>query len=536
MSNNIRPANRENESNSKRLRFTQILSDCAIILLVGLVAECIVFSAPQGRAVICADSAQYVAAAEAILDPDKAPHFELRKPGFPLLLAGIKLLFGQMGWAVIVVNHLFLILLPLAAYGFGLNLHSRTLGWIAAGLTIVQLQTTIFGNRMMSEVFFTFLLSFGLLVFVIGLRKQRAEWWMVPSGILLGMAWLTRGTATAILPVIAVTIAIVYWQQWRRTVKLSTAFYLPVVAIVIVECFMNYSFSGRFRPSNGTAGATMCCTRLRCFQGEALPETQEAQKLLALLPERKAEDAFVVNLMDQWVARYRMIHDNQGNDWEFDDSCKQIAITAVKSNPGPFLWYTGKLALHYLRRRGNGLVLSPVPDMRRREIIQHAAASSREESQTYWYAYFGLPHLPQKESLALVDQIKKDAAQRAPLCDSRIWDNLRYWKSHPIAANLLSGLSQVKNLWPGFALLLCGFLGLNRTTCCVLAAAYVLEAVLIGIVTITDQRFQFIWVVTDTTLSAALPTVALAAVFRYGLHRRTMENPVDKLAEVKPAT
>ncbi|UCG15679.1 MAG: hypothetical protein JSV19_10335 [Phycisphaerales bacterium] len=496
-----------------------ILFDVLVLLGISLVAEGIAFSAPQGRAVINGDSAQYVAVAEALVRSDQSAHFELRKPGYPLFLAAVKLAFGHLGWAAIVCNHGLLVLLPLAAYGFGLHLHSRVLGWVAAGLTIVQLQSAVLGNRIMSEVLYTVLLSFGLLTFAVGLRRTGAGWWLAGSGLLLAFAWLTRGAATAVIPVAGVAVAVVYRCDRRKLAALSGAFVFPIVCVILFECLLNCVCAGRFRISSGAAGATMWAYRGRYFQGTAMPPTADADRILALLPERTVDEAFLCNSMDQWVARYRAVHDAGWEEWEFDRACRRMAVATIRSDPVSFLGCSARLALHHLLRRGEAFSLSRVPQSKRRAAIAHPAIRSPSEVQTHWYAYWGLPHLPLEGSMQLVDRLQAEASVRAPFGGSKVWTAFRYWKTKPPMDSLMDASRRLGDLWPGFALLLCGVLGLNRTTCCVLAAAYVLEALLIGFVTVTTERFQFVWLATDTTLAAALPVGVLAWVAQHGRTR-----------------
>lgn len=177
---------------TRRLQSRRVMADVVVLLILSLAAVGSAFTTRVGRASICGDSLQYIAAAEALLDPDVTPHFEMRKPGYPLFLAGVKLAFGQLGWAAIVCNHLLMIFLPLAAYGLGTHLRSRLLGWTAAILTMVQLQSAPFPNWMMAEALYTFLLSVGVVLFVTGLLRSRAAFWLAAAGLTLGLAWLTK--------------------------------------------------------------------------------------------------------------------------------------------------------------------------------------------------------------------------------------------------------------------------------------------------------------------------------------------------------
>ena len=71
-----------------------VVVDCALIPAIGLEAQAPAFTSKMGRAIVCTDSYQYVAAAEALLDPEQVPQFDKRKPGYPFFLAGV--------WAVAV--------------------------------------------------------------------------------------------------------------------------------------------------------------------------------------------------------------------------------------------------------------------------------------------------------------------------------------------------------------------------------------------------------------------------------------------------
>ncbi len=101
--------------------------DCVLLLALGLAGQSAAFTSKMGRAIVCVDSYQYIATAEALLDPELTPHFEMRKPGYPLFLAAVQLLTGRLGWTAVVANHLLFATLPLAAYGFGVHLRSRGL-------------------------------------------------------------------------------------------------------------------------------------------------------------------------------------------------------------------------------------------------------------------------------------------------------------------------------------------------------------------------------------------------------------------------
>lgn len=490
--------------------------DVLLIAVVSFVAETTHFSYKQGRALICGDSAQYVASAEALLSPDKTPHFEMRKPGYILCLAGVSLVFGNMGWAAVTGHHFFMGLLPLAAYALGRHLRSRWVGWLAATLTIARLQSVVWGERMMSETLFTCLFSFGLFLFLVALSRTDQRRWMVGAGVLLGMAWLTRGAASPIIALGVVAILVTTGRDWRKALASSASFVTPVLLCIVLECGLNLANAGQFRPSNSTAGATILL-RARHFDGLDLPDTREAAQVLALLPERSRDQAYVASHLDVWVARYHAVHDLGMDEWEYDDLMRRVGWDALAGNLQSYVMSSLRMTLCHLFRQPDGQGLSPVPENRRRGPLIHPAAPRDVDWDTTWFAYYGLPHMTLPESVGLVDRMKTAATQRAPIGRAAVWKAFRYWKTKPAVERPLAGLTWLATLWPGVALLGCPLFGLNRRTCAVLATAYILDALFIGFLTPTNVRLQFIWIVVDTSLTAGAAIGVLHVVVRAGV-------------------
>lgn len=497
--------------------------DLALIAAIAFVAQATHFSAQQGRSVICGDSVQYVASAEALLDPDKTPHFEMRKPGYVLFLVGVQIAFGHMGWAAITCNHVLLGLLPLIAYGFGRHLSGRAAGWLAALLVTARLQDVAWGDRVMSEALFTALFSLGLLLFVVALSRKSGRGWMLAAGSLLGLAWLTRGSATPAIVVAAVAIVVARRNDWRRALTACTCFALPICASIAIECGLNLTHAGQFRPSTGTVGATLLL-RARHFNGFEMPDLKESAQALAFLPERDPHDAFLADHLDVWVARYRAIHDFGMDEWAYDALMGRVGRTALASNVQSYLSSGIRMTTHHLMRYPDGSILSPVPYERRLDPVRHGASMPDEDWDATWFAYYGLPHMSPSESKALVSRMNTAAQTRAPIGESGLWSACRYWKTHAVAVRSLQALAWLASLWPGLALVGCLLLGVNRKCCALLGCAYLLDALFIGFLTPTNTRLQFIWIVCDSALVAgfAIGSIATACstVRALGRHRR----------------
>ncbi|UCG15084.1 MAG: glycosyltransferase family 39 protein [Phycisphaerales bacterium] len=503
--------------------------DVVVILAISLVAEGAHLSVRQGRAILCGDSAQHADGAEALLSDDKTPNFGFRKPGYTLILAGILALTGEISWHAIVLNHLLLALLPAAAYGLGYNLHSRVAGWVAALFTIAQLQGALWGGRIMTEASYTCVMTFGVLAFAVGLNRRRVGAWMIAGGVLLAYAWLIRAIGIA---VIVAAVGVLVWsfrRERRRALTLSTCLLMPLVAAVLVECGLNLKSSGRFRTSTASLGI-MLQNRARYLLGLPFPDTETTRWFLDLLPERDPESAYLANKLDGCVARHRAIRDRGMDEWTFDAVAVRSGIETLAAAPKAYLKSGAEVFVRHLLRRNGGPSLSGVPPEDRLPIIVHEAAPSFRESQEYWYAYWFLPHRSVDESTALVARMREAAEKRAPFGRSPFWDTFRYLSTLPVVVDTLGVIRGVASLWPGFALIFCGLLGLNRRTCGLLACAYVLEALIIAVCGSTDvanERYQFVWLATDTALAACLvtPVIRVGAAHVARLWARPQESP-----------
>lgn len=480
--------------------------DILLILLISFAAEAAHFSVKRGRCVISGDSVQFVDNAEALLTDELDPAFALLKPGYSFFLAGVGLVFGNMGWAVVAVQHGLQALLPLAAYGLGTCLAARWIGWLAAGLLVCRLQTFIRAERIMSETLYIFLLSFGVLALAWVLSRRRAAGWLMLSGTLLALAWLTRSVAVAVIVAAGVMILWSFRNTPRRALTSAAAFALPVLAAFLAECGLNYRYSGQFRTSTGFLGPAMT-VRCRFMQGVPFPQTETAQNCLDLLPDRTPELAYLANKLDAPVARYRGVHDQGMTEWELDALMSRASRELILADPLAYARQGALLAGVHLLRRPLAPSTSPVPDSRRRPILLHHTAPDNDTSQRQWYAYWALPHRPLQHSLALVGRMNDQARTMAPFGDGEPWSTLRYLSMHPVTVRAIEVINHLGSLWPGFAILLCTVVGLNRRVCVFVGLAYLLDASIIGVAASTYasiERMEAVWLTVDTTLTAAL--------------------------------
>lgn len=479
--------------------------DCLFVLLVSFVAEAAHFSWQQGRHVICADSVQYVDGAEAILNGSPSAHFGFRKVGYSLVLAATSLVFGNMGWGAVLVNHIFQGLLPALAYLMGRVLHGRFAGFAGAMLVLARLQSEHRAERIMSEAVYTTLLTGAVVLLALALNRQRRFGWLVGAGALMGLAWLTRSIAATSIAASSIGLVWCLRRTPMRALTASLAFLIPIAACVAIECAVNQRFAGQFRTSTGSMG-TALLIRMRAFVGAEFPPSETVRECLTLLPERDSKDAYLVNTLDGWVAWHRAIHDRGMSEWQADALMRKAAIETAMANPQATLAAFGQVFVRSLLRQSGPPALGNVDEIRKSPILLPPFAENSQRSADRWYAYWALPRRSPAESEALVARMEHAAETKAPFGTGRFWQYLRWISLTPSVKDATRTVAGLASIWPGFVLIAACMLGLNRPLCLLLGLAYVLDALAVGATAFAQSdmdRFAYAWLPCDTALVAA---------------------------------
>lgn len=487
--------------------------DVGLILLFSFALEAVFASPAQGRAISCGDSLQHVDGALALLDPAATANFGFRKPGYTLLLAFIAWLTGRLSWHVVVLQHIFLALLPLGAYFLGRSLQGRWAGRLAAALVLAELQTAVWGNRIMSEPLYALLLTFGLVALIHGLQCQKGlSVWLAVAGGLLGMAWLTRSVAVVVVGVAGA--AVVCTLQGKRRWAAVAALGVPIMLAMAAECGLNWATQGRFRPSTGGVG-TMVLTRARYLDGSPLPRTPTVERLKAWLPERSWDEAFLANMLDVCIARAHALREGGLDDWAFDAIAKKAGLEVIAADPWPWVKVGAVIFWHQMSRSVGDDDFSSAAT--RLPIPESPMARNPEHAQSHWYAYWFVPERSAEASLALSDQMDRWGGERSPLLGSEFFKTGRYaltWSPVEAVLKALRGVAAVGVL-PAMGLLL--LVGGRKGPWVVLAVSIVLEALLVAAVGSTEtanRRYQFPWLAVDAALMGAAIAATTAAVRR----------------------
>lgn len=474
-----------------------------IILAFSLVLMVARFAVSGGKAILCADSIQYADNAIALIEPDGATDFAFRKPGYSFLLALVLAFTGSLGWTTIGANYLLLSLWPAGAYLLAVLMADRRgAAWLAALATAAGATTFLWADRMMSECLYGTLLLVALILAAWALKDETVRpGRLVPVGIMLALAWLTRSAGVSVM---AALLVITLWRT-RSAMPLMmravAAMLLPLGIAVALECDMNNARHGAFRPCTGTLGPMMLM-RACALQGDPLTEGPGGSACAALLPERAPTEAFVAHNLDVWIARDRAIRLAGLTEWQADELFARAAREVVAAHPGDYLATSLRLVVHASLRRP--LAAECVAPQRTAAPISHPLAADDERFEDRWFAYWALSHRTNDDALRLTDELERQSSRRAPFTPSQPWATLRYVFMRAHVAGAAAVIGGVLLLWPLVTLPLCLWLAPGRRATIVVGAALAADVLLIGLTAPSIdafQRFIDVWMPVDGALS-----------------------------------
>lgn len=193
----------------------RIVKELAIVTIVALVVNAISFKA--SHLWVCPDSSYYVALAGGLADRfDLANElFLIRPPGYPLLLAGIFVLFGiSSPVAILVIQHALVVGITILTALITWHLTNRRIVTVVAGLFCAcSLQLLAYANVIITEVPYTFAIVLAAYLLVKYHRSGNAR--------LIALASLTAGVAYLIRPtglsIVAMCIAVAMYRVWKGT-------------------------------------------------------------------------------------------------------------------------------------------------------------------------------------------------------------------------------------------------------------------------------------------------------------------------------
>jgi len=286
-------------------------------------------------AILASDSREYLAVANnmiknGVYSSQIEPPYHIehnRTPGYPALLMPMILVFGSRPIIPIVLVHIFLGTLAVYLAGqLGRYMFSEEVGVGASLIAAISPISIIMGAYVYTEVFFSTLLIGSILALVVGSNKNSPPL-ILTSGLLLGLAALTRPIMLPLLPLPLVALALrmkAFSQIWKQLLICALGMFLICVPWMI----RNANTFGRFSLTS------ISDTNLYYYNAASL----EAHLTKRSLSEVRD------NLADQLEETPQP----EGDRWP---AAREAAIARdiILENPLAFLWYNGIDALNGLR-------------------------------------------------------------------------------------------------------------------------------------------------------------------------------------------
>ncbi len=157
----------------------------------------------------------------------------LRTPGYPIFLAGIQLLFGNLTWAVAAVQNLFSLLLLIPVYLTARRLDGQTTARWAAGFCAASVLYFSLSFAVLTETLCAFLLAWFIYAIVCFLQQPKPSR-LLGAAVLLGLSVYVRPAAYYFM--IAATVMLVCFNAGRKirfpVRKILLFFLLPLFILV----------------------------------------------------------------------------------------------------------------------------------------------------------------------------------------------------------------------------------------------------------------------------------------------------------------
>jgi 4-amino-4-deoxy-L-arabinose transferase-like glycosyltransferase len=215
---------------------------------VGLVAR-LLFLALEPDVALAGDEASWTDMAVSQVARLRLPFSPLRSPiifyppGYPYFIAALYAAFGSLD-AVRWVQALIGALLVPVVGRMGVLAFSPRVGLLAAGVTALYPDLVWYSTHFWSETLFVALLWWGLERLLSASARDRLPP-ALASGVLLGLAALTRETALHFTPLAALWLA---WPRARRGVAHAAALLLATTLTVAPWTYRNWVKLGTFIP------------------------------------------------------------------------------------------------------------------------------------------------------------------------------------------------------------------------------------------------------------------------------------------------
>ena len=268
----------------------KIIAVCASIKLVTLL--CLYFFGPLGEeALAFPDSITYVYPAQTFLtygqfwEAVSATPLLMRTPGYPVFLALIQLITGNMTWAVVAAQNILSLVLLLPVYLTTRRLAGQQAARWAAGFCAASVLYFSLAFAVLTETLCVFLLAWFVFLAVRWLENPRTRD-LIGAAVLLAAAVYVRPAVYYFVPVAFVLLIVLAAKEKSRALfKQATLYFiLPLIVLIGVWQVRNYRQTGYGGFTSVGAYNLYIWNEDFIAKQSGLTVPQAHQKLLALLP------------------------------------------------------------------------------------------------------------------------------------------------------------------------------------------------------------------------------------------------------------
>ena len=203
-----------------------------------------------------------------------------RMPGYPLFIASIYSIFGEVMWNVILIQILLDSISCIMIATIAHLLFDKGF-WIAGVLSSINLNMVILSSTFLPDTLFLFLFILFLFSFSQYLQNKNIRWFFLLT-LFISLATLVRPSSYYLLPILL--IGLVGWRLWERdtVIKISklVALYLLVVGTLLGSIHQrNYQQYGSIALASNTGSHLLNWVVPAVYQYSGQGSYQEGQKL-----------------------------------------------------------------------------------------------------------------------------------------------------------------------------------------------------------------------------------------------------------------
>lgn len=245
------------------------------------------FDTPPGKSVLLAsDETKYHSLALSLLEGHGFNRTAYMPPGVPFFMACVYRICGVSFAAVRIVQCILSSFMVLMIAGIASTVFGRKAGVASGCIASVYPFFVFWTGAMITETLFLFLCIASVFCLMHYLQKERMLW-NCASGILLGLATLTR-PVTLSIPFFVVCTYVIWFRNLKKTVVGSVVFCALFLAVLLPWTVRNYCIFDRVVPVASISGVSMLAgvnslviedpSRVGDIIYHALPEIQELRK------------------------------------------------------------------------------------------------------------------------------------------------------------------------------------------------------------------------------------------------------------------